>query len=36
MRRILVGIALDFIEPRAKKNPVKWFQIKYKLTLWNY
>lgn len=36
MRRLLVGLALDYVEGKVKENPVKWHKLKYKLMLWNY
>lgn len=36
MRRFIIGMLLDYVNKKAAADPVKWYKIKYELTLRNY
>ena len=36
MRRFIIGMLLDYFNKKAAADPVKWYKIKYELTLRNY
>lgn len=36
MRRLIVGALLEYINKKAAVDPVRWYKLKYELTLRNY
>jgi hypothetical protein len=36
MRRLIVSTLLQYVNKKAAADPVRWYKIKYNLTLLNY